>query len=611
MSGFNEVSPGDRVFPLSSEAYNAFVRVARAFLNGTIATGGEGGGLDTSGLVLVKNNSGAERDRFDVLGLGEPMILPSANRSGFLKRIAFNGETPTDQHSNKFAILLGPIQPGKTGWAIAESIVPCLINVTDESATSADIAPGEYRLQTGSSGAQILFREEPGDRETPGVAWAILRLGGGGGGGSGLSFVRVSGPYDDDTLPRLADVFIANPMIWGKSASGTLTTRTSDTAGVVTTTGTNAVTVGDLVDVSWAGGRRSNMRATDADLTTATLAGGTGDVLPDEDTAVTITIQGYFVLEGDPLAGSLTTRTSDTAGIVTLSGPNTVVSGDRVTVIWLDGERRNMRATAVAGSTVTLSGGSGDVLPASDTEVVIRVQHFVLVQSRTGAAVFDGARCDVRFAHTKTPENRTEAITLYDVVDGEPRGFLAKVWPTEENADTYHFEQVSPGDGLPKLTDELLALGPAHDYAAAAFDPDMEAHTDYPGLPGSEALPNGISIDNAGTGRIRISSTTLSLYLDGADPQYVDLVGKTIATLVTAINGLSGDWDAVAIGEDTVSAENLEEKEADEFPAELFEDNRITGDVRWDARRKRFFVQLSREAPSDPPCSGAATAPEE
>ena len=77
--------------------------------------------------------------------------------------------------------------------------------------------------------------------------------------------------------------------------AGSLTTRTSDTVGVVTTTATgHGIVAEDLVDVYWTGGVRYGMAVTlvggDGDKE-ITVDSGAGDNLPTQDTAVVITEQ--------------------------------------------------------------------------------------------------------------------------------------------------------------------------------------------------------------------------------------------------------------------------------------------------------------------------------
>jgi hypothetical protein len=71
--------------------------------------------------------------------------------------------------------------------------------------------------------------------------------------------------------------------------------------------------------------------------------------------------------------GTLSTRTNDTGGIVTLPDGHGIVTGNLVDLHWNGGSRYGMTAT-VAGDAVTLAGGNGDpvrdVLPVQGTAIV-------------------------------------------------------------------------------------------------------------------------------------------------------------------------------------------------------------------------------------------------
>lgn len=72
-------------------------------------------------------------------------------------------------------------------------------------------------------------------------------------------------------------------------------------------------------------------------------------------------------------AGSLTTRTDDDTGVVTLATGHGIVSTNSVDVYWADGVRYGMTAT-VSTNDVTVEGGAGDVLPADETAVTLAKQ---------------------------------------------------------------------------------------------------------------------------------------------------------------------------------------------------------------------------------------------
>lgn len=73
--------------------------------------------------------------------------------------------------------------------------------------------------------------------------------------------------------------------------------------------------------------------------------------------------------------GTLTTRTDDNTGELTMNSGHGFVTGDRLDVYWTDsttgqpGCRRGMTAGTVATNVVPIDGGDGDVLPAAASAV--------------------------------------------------------------------------------------------------------------------------------------------------------------------------------------------------------------------------------------------------
>lgn len=191
---FAKLTPGSRL-KLQSESWNALIDAAKV---NRASQGGMVGGPATigrdNGVIKLRNDSGASRARFDVLGLGDPIILPATNEDGFLRKIGFAGETPASaDHASKFAILLAPLASGAIGDALVSGVVQCPINVDAESGDYASVTDGEYTLTRGSSaGAEILWVESgTGDGK-----WSVLRLGSGSAAASAAAFsgARVSSP---------------------------------------------------------------------------------------------------------------------------------------------------------------------------------------------------------------------------------------------------------------------------------------------------------------------------------------------------------------------------------------------------------------------------------
>jgi len=127
-----------------------------------------------SGIILVANNSGADRDRFNVLGVAGPIISPEANLIEFKRRPTFRGVKPTAAHKCRFVVLLEPVKAGKIARAVIAGVTVVRLRIDDPLDMCCDVEPKECDyLQTCLDGsAQILWKEK-----NSGVCWAIVRLG--------------------------------------------------------------------------------------------------------------------------------------------------------------------------------------------------------------------------------------------------------------------------------------------------------------------------------------------------------------------------------------------------------------------------------------------------
>ena len=67
--------------------------------------------------------------------------------------------------------------------------------------------------------------------------------------------------------------------------------------------------------------------------------------------------------------GTLTVRTDNTSGQITLNAGHGIVTGQLFDLFWSGGARSGCIAGAVSGNNVPFSGGTGDNLPAQDTAV--------------------------------------------------------------------------------------------------------------------------------------------------------------------------------------------------------------------------------------------------
>lgn len=182
-----KVSPGQPL-RISADAFNAFVDAAAAHQAGKLGLGAEGTATGrTAGIVTVRNDSGADQDRFAVLGIADPLILPADNPAAFQERVALALVEPDEEaHADRFCILQEPIAAGALGRGLILGVSPVRLEVTAEDDRTATIVSGETgSLTTGSSGAARILWKEPGT----GPKWGIVQIPAGGSGGGSPNLV--------------------------------------------------------------------------------------------------------------------------------------------------------------------------------------------------------------------------------------------------------------------------------------------------------------------------------------------------------------------------------------------------------------------------------------
>jgi len=209
---------------IPAPTYNDMVEAAKADRARKLsASGGRSEYMppDTD-VILVQNDSGADRERFDILGIDDVVITPTENAEEFKSRVALSGIEPVpNTHLGRFVVLLEPIADGKLGRACISGVCPCQIDVIDAGHKYADINPDSGdRFRAASrqfGGAEILWKESG-----TGTKWAVLRL------GSTTLFRR----FELKTALAIGGTATAHPLDW---------------SGVADTTAANEFTVYDTL----------------------------------------------------------------------------------------------------------------------------------------------------------------------------------------------------------------------------------------------------------------------------------------------------------------------------------------------------------------------------
>lgn len=138
-----------------------------------------------TGIVLMRNDSGAACPRFGVLGIDGPLITPTQNENEFANRVALKGVTPTALHAGRFGVLMEPAAAGAIVRAYIVGICPARVKVENIGHGFVDIAPdmADYLATCEAGAGRLLWR----DAES-GVTWAIVALSAGAGGATAPAY---------------------------------------------------------------------------------------------------------------------------------------------------------------------------------------------------------------------------------------------------------------------------------------------------------------------------------------------------------------------------------------------------------------------------------------
>lgn len=154
--------------------------------------GDRGQRWQNTGIVNVKNTTGAALDRFSVVGIDTASVFPDPgdNLRGFKNGPILRGVTPdTDTHLGAFAVLQSPLGVNKIGPAVASGVTVCKVTLDGSTGDYVDIIDGDsgsLGLVSGGSARVLWVDEDPGSGEP---SWAVVRIGGGGGNG-GVQIIR-------------------------------------------------------------------------------------------------------------------------------------------------------------------------------------------------------------------------------------------------------------------------------------------------------------------------------------------------------------------------------------------------------------------------------------
>jgi hypothetical protein len=171
-----KVQPGQSL-RIPAQTFNTMIDAARDYLARQQSVGGAAQPAPLpQGVVLVRNDTGEDRNLFEIVALDGPVFTPGENEDGFKFRFALKGITPDRDHLGNFAILLEPVKDGEIGRALLEGITPVKVQVDVEGQQYADVCTDEgdecLHLKTADAGAAHILWIESGTGEK----WAVVRL---------------------------------------------------------------------------------------------------------------------------------------------------------------------------------------------------------------------------------------------------------------------------------------------------------------------------------------------------------------------------------------------------------------------------------------------------
>ena len=166
------VSKGQK-FKITAEAFNAMAAAANAHGHGSAGPGARATAIAAqTGVIVVRNDSGADCERFDILGIDCPLILPTDDEDRFTEQVALSGVLPVEaDHGGRVIILQEPIAAGECGKGMILGTTPVTLTVTSESDMTAGIIDNDVTMLRSGGPLRILWKEEG-----TGEKWAIVQF---------------------------------------------------------------------------------------------------------------------------------------------------------------------------------------------------------------------------------------------------------------------------------------------------------------------------------------------------------------------------------------------------------------------------------------------------
>ena len=167
---FRKVRPGEKI-QIPASLYNALLDLLNSRDN-YLAKGPGGTG---AGFITVRNETATDVPRFGVIGLGEPIILPTDNLTEFQQRLTSRGVEPVP--GRPFAIAQEPIAAGAIGRCAVSGLTPVKLSIYDPDPEAQWAEPANQSVQslrTYRGGSMRILWRETGNS---GTKWGLVAYG--------------------------------------------------------------------------------------------------------------------------------------------------------------------------------------------------------------------------------------------------------------------------------------------------------------------------------------------------------------------------------------------------------------------------------------------------
>lgn len=200
-------------------------------------------------------------------------------------------------------------------------------------------------------------------------------------------------------------------------------------------------------------------------MSTVTISRGGAALGKTFTYAVESTVDGAVLRDPSMAAaktGALTTRTSDTAGTLTMTAGHGFTNGQVIDIYWSGGQCTNAIIGTVATNSVPFTGAGGDVLPADEstiTAMVVQTENFVVVDGDLQALMVGAgnAACSATFFSSG------DAVVGRVLVRAGTTANKHYIWDIDNDADVplsadAAYVQISHGDSASSRTVNVLAM---------------------------------------------------------------------------------------------------------------------------------------------------------